>query len=483
MADEETYGVSWYAARMVDAPVRGPLSLELDVDVCVIGGGLAGLSIALEVARRGWSVAVLEARRLAWNASGRNAGVVLPGFAIDPRALVEKVGLDHARTLWALSEAGANSVRQTIQDTGMPGVEIEQNGWLHVSKIGADAKLAADASFLNGEFGMAAEVWPVERVRTQLRSTRYFGGLYLPGAFSINPLNYALGLAAAAEAAGARIFEETPALDIDPAGVRKRITTPSARMRAGHVVLAGNIHIGALMPDLAATLMPISAYSIVTEPLDRRLHEAIRFGGAVSDSQIENSCHRIVDGDRLLWSNRSTVWQGNPRRYASRLVAEIHQTYPQLGPVRAEYAWTGTFGVTVHRMPQLGEVSPGVWLLSGFGGQGINTTAMGAKVVADAIVDNSRDWQLFQPFDLVWAGGAYARAAVQAYYWYSRARERIEAWLAQRGQSVELPPIAPDPPPQSEPDVTAAPSAKRRRRRRKAKPPAEPSADSPATAG
>ncbi len=118
-----------------------------------------------------------------------------------------------------------------------------------------------------------------------LRSTRYFSGIYLPGAFAINPLNYALGLAAAAEAAGARIFEETPALEIDPAGVRKRITTPSARVRAGHVVLAGNVHIGSLMPDLAGTLVPISTYSIVTEPLGERLRDAIRFRGAVTDNE------------------------------------------------------------------------------------------------------------------------------------------------------------------------------------------------------
>jgi glycine/D-amino acid oxidase-like deaminating enzyme len=481
MTERETYGASWYASRMVEATVRGPLSLELDVDVCVVGGGLAGLTVALEVARRGWSVAVLEARRVAWNASGGNAGVVLPGFAIDPRTLVEKVGPDHAKTLWALSEAGANYVRQTIRDIGMPGTDIEEGGWLHVSKTGADAKLVADASFLSGEFGMAAEFWPVERVRTQLRSTRYFGGLYLPGAFSINPLNYALGLAAAAEAAGARIFEGTPALEIDPAGVRKRITTPSARVRAGHIVLAGNMHIGALMPDLAGTLMPISAYSIVTEPLDKRLHDAVRFGGSVNDSQLENSCHRVVDGDRLLWSGHCAVWQGDPRRYASGLIAEIHHTYPQLGPVRAEYAWTGTFGVTVHRMPQIGEISPGVWLLSGFGGQGINTTAMGAKVVADAIIDSGENWRLFQPFDLVWAGGVYARAAVQVYHWYFHIRERVEAWLAQRSRSTALPAITPDPSPQGELDET--PAATPRRRRRKTKRPAESSADNPAAAG
>ena len=186
-SEASDYGGSWYASRMVETPPRGRLSLELDVDVCVIGGGLAGLTVALEVAKRGWSVAVLEARRVAWNASGRNAGFVLPGFPADPQELIDKVGPAHARTLWAMSEAGADYVRRTIRETQMAGAELDESGWLHVSRTGADAKLAASADFLGREFGTAAEFWPAERVRAHLRSTRYFGGLYLPGAFSHQP--------------------------------------------------------------------------------------------------------------------------------------------------------------------------------------------------------------------------------------------------------------------------------------------------------
>ncbi len=468
-AGQGDYGGSWYASRMVETPPRGRLALELDVDVCVIGGGLAGLTVALEVAKRGWSVAVLEARRVAWNASGRNAGFVLPGFSADPQALIDEVGQAHARTLWAMSEAGADYVRRTIRETVMSGAELDESGWLHVAKFGNDRKIAGHAEMLAREFGAAAEFWSGERVRAQLRSTRYFSGLYLPGAFSINPLNYALGLAAAAEAAGARIFEETPALEIDPAGVRKRITTPSARVRAGHVVLAGNVHIGTLMPDLAGTLVPIWAYSIVTQPLGERLRDAISFRGAVTDNEHRDSNCRVVDGDRLLWSYRHTVWERNPRRYVRKLLADIRRIYPQLGKVEAEYAWSGALGATVHRMPQVGELLPGVWLLSGFGGQGIATTAMGGDLVARAILDGGQTWRLFQPFDLVWAGGRLGRAAVQTAYWYQRIRERAKAFLWRRAHPVHLP--------EAEPmlalpaDDAAEASAKSKRRPRKAKTP------------
>lgn len=472
-AEPDDYGASYFAACRAATAPRAPLSLDLDVDVCVVGAGLAGLTVALEVARRGWSVVVLESRRIAWNASSRNAGFVLPGYPADPQALIEKVGLAHAKTLWALSEAGADYVRRTIREAKIADAELDESGWLHVSQTGSDRKTAADAELLAREFGMAVELWPGERVRAVLRSTRYFHGLHLPGAFSINPLNYSLGLAAAAEAAGARIFEGTPALEIDPAGVRKRIATPSARIRAGQVVLAGNVHIDRLMPDLAATLVPVWGYSIVTQPLGERLREAVTFKGAVTDNERGDSDHRVVGGDRLLWSARSTVRERDPRRTARSLAADIRRTYPQLGAVEAEYAWSGVLGMTVHHMPQIGELMPGVWLLSGFGGLGIATTAMGGELVARGIVEGSRTWQLFQPFDLVWAGGRLGRAAVQTAYWSGRARERVRGFLARRAHPVELPEPAPPEPQTEQPAAAAAEPARRRRRRGKAKATAE----------
>src|SRR5437868_4182420 len=120
---------------MLAAPARPPLTGDLDVEACVIGAGLAGLTVAWELARRGWSVAVLEAQRIAWNASGRNTGFVLPGFAQDMDVVARRVGLAHARKLWALSEAGVEYVRRAIHETAMRGVDLVEAGWLKVSKV------------------------------------------------------------------------------------------------------------------------------------------------------------------------------------------------------------------------------------------------------------------------------------------------------------------------------------------------------------
>src|SRR4051812_22457122 len=134
MTEPAVYGQSWNAFTMRAAPARPPLTVELDVDVCVIGAGLAGLTAAREVARRGWSVAVLEAKRVANAASGRNTGFVLPGFGAEPETIITRVGLEDARELWALSERGADYVRRTIRETEMADAQLDESGWLYVSK-------------------------------------------------------------------------------------------------------------------------------------------------------------------------------------------------------------------------------------------------------------------------------------------------------------------------------------------------------------
>src|SRR5215213_9827711 len=157
-SDRPAYAPSWYSQTMVAAPERGALTSDIDVDVCVVGAGLAGLTTARELARRGWSVAVLEARRIAWNASGRNTGFVLPGFAQSMDVVVRRVGLVQARELWALADAGLHYVRRTIHETAMPGVECTP-GWLQVSKTDdADPDLAL-IRLIGQELGGEIEVW------------------------------------------------------------------------------------------------------------------------------------------------------------------------------------------------------------------------------------------------------------------------------------------------------------------------------------
>src|SRR5262249_21524 len=166
--------------------------------------------------------------------------------------------------------------------------------------------------------------------------------------------NEARGLAEAAEAAGARIFEGSPALSIDVEGVRKRIVTPSARVRANHIVLACNVQLGTLVPRIAGTLVPVWSYVAVTQTLGPRLAEAVSYRGPVTGTELANNHYRVVGGDRLLWSGHSTTWQVDARKMVKRLQADIAEVYPQLGEVAIEHVWSGVLGNPLHRMPQIG---------------------------------------------------------------------------------------------------------------------------------
>src|ERR1700730_8003076 len=294
---------------------RSRLSSDLDVDICVVGAGLAGLSVALEAARLGASVAVLEGRHVGWNASGHQLGTVMPGYGLPIGDLIARIGLEDSRELWSLSKQGAEFVRANATEELITGLALSE-GALEVSNVEAGDQLISRLLVLGEDFETEVEGWQVDRVRAELKTDHYFHGVYYPKAFQIDGRKYIHGLAALARRAGARIFEDTPVVSIDPSGIRKRIVTPSARLRASHIVLAGNIHLGAPLRRLSETLLPIWRYAALGEPLGERLSEAITFQGSVSDSDgIDH--FRIVDGDRLMWASPETTWPARPQRFAS----------------------------------------------------------------------------------------------------------------------------------------------------------------------
>jgi glycine/D-amino acid oxidase-like deaminating enzyme len=428
--DQADYGATWHAETASLPPALTPLNYGLDVDVCVIGGGLAGLTAAREAARRGWSVAVLEARRIAWNASGRNSGVVFPGFAAPVDKVIERIGVRAAAELWKLSQSGVQYIRDTIGDifetAGDTGI-VESSGRLEVSKWPDADRILARIGLLE-EMGVEVEGWPTERVRDTLRSSHYFEAIHFPGAFQINPLAYAHGLAAAAVQAGVRIFENTQVTAVDLAGVRKRIDTPRARVRAGHVVLAGNVHLGGIARPIADTIVPVTSYTGVTRPLGEALAHAVAFTGAVSGSRGGHH-YRIVGGDRLMWTGGAaagSIWARKSLEW------DLRATYPQLGPVRFERFWSARAGFAVHRMPQIGEAERGVWLASAFGLHGLNTSALAGELIARAITERDDTWRAFLPFELVWAGGRAGSAVAYAAACWQRGSDAAFAASARK---------------------------------------------------
>ena len=448
----ETSASKIIAADAAALPERSRLSFDLDVDIAVVGAGLAGLTVALEAARLGASVAVLEGRHVGWNASGHLLGTVMPGYGLPIGDLIARVGFEDTRELWALSREGAEFVRATATEELIPGIAPSE-GALEVSNVEIGDELIARLQMLGEDFETEVEGWQVDRVRAELRTDHYFHGVYYPKAFQIDGRRYVHGLAALARRAGARIFEDTPVVSIDPSGIRKRIVTPSARLRASHIVLAGNIHLGAPLRRLSETLLPVWRYAAVTAPLGERLAETIAFRGSVADSDgIDH--FRVVEGDRLMWASPETTWAANPARFAPAISRRIRTIFPQLGPVEISETWGGAIGQTVHGMPQIGQLRKGLWVASGFGRQGLNTTAMAGQLIARSILWGDERWRLFSPFELVWAGGTTGRivgyavgmwergssaatGALARYRERARSRERIrEARLAEANRQA-----------------------------------------------
>jgi len=449
------------AAAML--PGRSRLSFDLDVDICVVGAGLAGLTVALEAARLGASVAVLEGRHVGWNASGHHLGTVMPGFGLPIGELIARIGFEDARELWSLSKQGAEYVRATASEELIPGIALSE-GALEVSNVEAGEELISRLQMLGEDFETEVEGWQVDRVRDQLKTDRYFHGVYYPRAFQIDGRKYVHGLAALAKRAGARIFEDTPVVSIDPSGIRKRIVTPSARLRASHIVLAGNIHLGEPLRRLSETLLPVWRYAAVTAPLGEQLADVVKFKGSVTD--IDGVDHfRIVDGDRLMWASPETTWAARPERFAGAIARRIRTIFPQLGSTGIAEVWGGAVGETVHGMPQIGELRRGLWVTSGFGRQGLNTSAIAGQLIARSILWGDERWRLFSPFELVWAGGAIGRVAghfvgmwgrgssaaagaLARYRERARVRERIrEARLIEANRQAGTRPPRRQPPP------------------------------------
>ncbi len=411
---------SHYVRTADPGPPRPFLQGDIEAEVCIVGGGLAGLSTALGLAERGRSAVLLEARRVGWGASGRNAGFVSPGFAADSRKLVRRLGRDHARSLYQLSRDALDLIRARIDRYQIDCGPLVP-GWLRVACRDRPGALARKRDLLTEVFGLETEVWPRDRVREVLRSERYFDGLYDPSAFQFDPLSYSLGLARAAEAAGVRIFEDTRVRRV----AHNRVEGARGSVRAEHVVLACGGYADRAARRLAAAIIPVATYIVVTEPLGARLDDAIRIRCAISDMRRTGDYYRPLADGRLLWGGRMTAWTREPARLGALMLGDMLAVFPQLAGVRADTAWSGLMGYALHEMPQIGRLADGTWYCTAFGGHGMNTTTMGGELIAAAIAEGDDRYSLFAPFGLVPTFGPLGVAGAQATYWWYQLRDRL----------------------------------------------------------
>jgi gamma-glutamylputrescine oxidase len=415
---------SYYARTANPAPARPALTGEIETDVCVVGGGLAGLSTALSLAERGTSVAVVEARRIAWGASGRNGGFVGPGYPADVDRVVRRVGLPHARKLYALTLDAVALVRRRIERYRI-ACDPTYSGMLRAWWTDDADAPKRERDYLRETLGIELEFWPRERLRETLVTQRYHDALLYPRTFHFHPLNYALGVAEAIEAKGGRVFEDSPVTQLQAEAAQKAVATAHGRIKARRIVMACGGYIDGLHRKLSGAIRPIATWVMVTEPLGDRLKEAMRGPHCVIDSRFDFDYYRPLPDTRILWGGGITIRRSDPARLRAVMLRKLLTVYPQLQGVRVETAWSGLMGYPRHSMVQVGEVSPGLWYAMGFGGHGMGTTTMAGELVAAAIAEGDDRYKLFAPFGLAWTGGPFGLAAVEATYrWY-----RFRDWL------------------------------------------------------
>ncbi|MET0429887.1 MAG: FAD-binding oxidoreductase [Microvirga sp.] len=420
VTDPDTY----YSRTSPRAP-GNRLDGSFEADVCIVGGGLAGLTAALELVRGGLSVVLLEARRIAWGASGRNGGFVSAGYATSLSSIARRVGPQRAAELFRLSMEGVDIVRNNIASLGIaeadpvPGIFKA----LRYESRGALQRMA-DAG--QRDFGLDLVHVPGRALRDILHSPRYREALFDAGAFHFHPVHYAQGLAREAARLGAVIGEGEPVLRVALEGTRKSVWTQSAQVAATHVLFATGGYTGGLLPALQRAYLPIATYVLLTEAAPDLIRDAIRTRAAILDDRRAGDYYRLVEGgSRILWGGRITTRTTDPRDLAARLHREMIGTYPQLAGLRVELAWSGLMSYARHLMPQIGRASPGIWYATAFGGHGMNTTALAGRLVAEGIAGTSERYALFAPFDLAWNGGFMGKAAAQLTYWGYQVADRI----------------------------------------------------------
>jgi len=419
------YPASYYAATRTPLGPFPRLHGAQTADVAIVGAGYMGLSAALHLAEKGFSVVVLEAHRVGFGASGRNGGQVGSGQRQDQVWIEKAVGRDHAHRLWDMAEDAKTLVRDLIDRHRMP--VTFRPGVAHACYSEAEvADTRAAAEKLARDYGYSqTEVLDRPAMRHLIGSDRFAGGAVDRGAGHIHPLNFAIGLAKAAATAGARIHEESEVLQLTP-GAKVTLRTAEGAVTADHVILAGNGYLGGLEPTYPSRVMPINNFIVATEPLGSRAAEVLAEPIAVADSNFVVNYWRLSDDNRLLFGGGESYGYRFPD-ILKTVRAPMLKIYPQLADVKITHAWGGTLAITMNRMPALMRPHPNVLAGSACSGHGVALSTLTGKLMAETIAGDASGFDLLASVpQLRFPGGAALRwpLLVMAMTWYGM-RDRL----------------------------------------------------------
>ncbi|MBY6186760.1 FAD-binding oxidoreductase [Marinobacter hydrocarbonoclasticus] len=412
---------SYYAASANARPEHPVLTGQVDADVCVVGSGITGASAALELAKKGYNVVVLEGAKVGWGASGRSGGQMIFGYAAEQAKLAKLVGKDDAHKLWAIADEAVSLTKQRIAEHNIQ-CDLAP-GHLHAAiKPRHMDELKGWYDELVDEYDyQSVEMWDKNKLQGEMATDRYLGGLYDANSGHLHPLNYTLGLARAASEAGATFYEQSPVTRIEQ-GETVTLHTPLGQVRAKYVVMCCNAYMEGLAPKIETKIMPVGTYITATEPLgEERARELIKNNMAVADINFVLDYFRLSGDHRMLFGGRVSYSKLDPLNLSGSMAARMHTVFPQLKGVKQDYTWGGYVGITVNRAPHFGRLANNIFFAQGFSGHGIALTGMAGSLMADAVAGTAERFDLVAQIPhMDFPGGRMFRtpALVLAMAWY-----------------------------------------------------------------
>jgi gamma-glutamylputrescine oxidase len=422
---ESGHVASYYAATAHRQDSRLALRGAERADICVIGAGYTGISAALELAERGFSVIVLEAARVGFGASGRNGGQIVNGYSRPLDVIAARYGVPAGRAIGAMAQEGAKIIRDRVEKYSIacdlvPGGMLvaltpRQMQWLeHEQRVWA----------LHGHPQL--ELLDRAGLAPHVASTRYVGGLLDPLGGHLHPLNLVQGEAAAFESLGGRIFENSRVVEVDT-GAPPVVRTDCGEVRADYVLVCGNAYIGDLLPELSGKIMPVSTQILATEPLGELAETLLPSNVCVEDcNYVLDYFRRSADG-RILYGGGVVYGGRDPASIRRKILPLMHKTFPSLQGRRIDYAWSGNFALTLTRFPQIGRLSPHVYFSHGDSGHGVTTTHLLGRLLGEAVAGTASRFDVFANLPYYpFPGGKALRVPLTVLgSWYYRFRDRM----------------------------------------------------------